>query len=119
MEEYQAFRKGVRQQKSDVTLTSITEQVNQQNRRSRNQQERLQRFLGSNNVVLLQEQGSSAGAYAARLSKQLASLRTEMKLLELITPEQLAQAAASPAPLPTRMPMTLPSPPARAPPTSR
>ncbi|MGO8676441.1 MAG: polysaccharide biosynthesis tyrosine autokinase [Limisphaerales bacterium] len=95
MEEYQAFRKGVREQKTDVTLSSITEQVNQQNLEVQKQQERLQRFLASNNVVLLQEQGSSAGAYAAKLSKQLASLRTEMKLLELISPEQLAQAGKS------------------------
>ncbi len=92
MEEYQLFRKGVRLQKSDVTLSSITEEVKQCEQDLRNQQERLQQFLGSNNVVLLQEQGSSAGAFAARLNKQLAALRTEMKLLELITPEQLAQA---------------------------
>jgi capsular exopolysaccharide synthesis family protein len=91
MEEYQVYRKGVRQQKSDVTLTSITEQVKQLELDVRHQQERLQNFLGSNNVVLLQEQGSSAGAFAARLSKQLASLRTELKLLALITPEQLTQ----------------------------
>jgi succinoglycan biosynthesis transport protein ExoP len=92
MEEYQGYRKGVRQQKSDVSITSITEQVKQLELDVRHQQERLQNFLGSNNVVLLQEQGSSAGAFAARLSKQLASLRTELKLLELITPEQLTQA---------------------------
>jgi len=91
MEEYQSFRKGVRLQKSDVTLSSITEQVKQLELDVRHQQERLQSFLGSNNVVLLQEQGSSAGAFAARLSKQLASLRTELKLLALITPEQLTQ----------------------------
>ena len=91
MEEYQGFRKSVRQQKSDVSITSITEQVKQLELDVRHQQERLQNFLGSNNVVLLQEQGSSAGAFAARLSKQLASLRTELKLLALITPEQLTQ----------------------------
>ena len=92
MEEYQGFRKSVRQQKSDVSITSITEQVKLLELDVRKQQERLQNFLGSNNVVLLQEQGSSAGAFVARLSKQLASLRTELKLLALITPEQLTQA---------------------------
>jgi Mrp family chromosome partitioning ATPase/uncharacterized protein involved in exopolysaccharide biosynthesis len=96
MEEYQAYRKGIRQQKSDVSITSITEQVKQLELEVRKQQERLQNFLGSNNVVLLQEQGSSAGAFAAKLSKQLASLRTEVKLLGLITPEQLAQAGGKP-----------------------
>jgi polysaccharide biosynthesis transport protein len=95
MEEYQNFRKGVRQQKTDVTLSSITEQVRQLETEVKRQQERLQSFLGSNNVVLLQEQGSSAGAYAAQLSKQLASLRTEFKLLELIAPEQLTQIGKS------------------------
>jgi len=92
MEEYQTFRKSVRQSTSDVTLSSITEQVKQLELDVRKQQERLQGFLGSNNVVLLQEQGSSAGTFAAKLNRQLASLRTELKLLELITPEQLAQA---------------------------
>ena len=92
MEEYQVFRKGVRQEKSDVTLLSITEQVKQLELEVKSQQDRMQRFLGSNNIVLLQEQGTSAGTFAARLNRQLASLRTELKLLELITPEQLSQA---------------------------
>jgi len=95
MEEYQAFRKGVRNEKSTNTLSSIRDQVSELEKEVKKQQERLQNFLASNNVVLLQEQGSSAGAYAAKLSKQLASLRTEMKLLELITPEQLTQAGKS------------------------
>jgi len=86
---------GARQQKTDVTLSLITEQFKQQEQEVKKQQERLQNFLATNNVVFLQEQGSSAGAYAAKLSKQLASLRTEMKLLELITPEQLTQAGTS------------------------
>jgi len=60
-------------------------------REVKQQHERLENFLASNNVVLLAEQGSSAGAEAAKRNKQLASLRTERKLLEVFTPEQLAQ----------------------------
>jgi len=94
MEEYQLFRKGVRNQTSDVTLSSIREDVKRLEQEVKTRQGLLQDFLASNNIVLLQEQGSSAGAYAGRLSKQLASLRTELRLLQLITPEELAQTAS-------------------------
>src|SRR5205823_14562702 len=52
------------------------------------QQEKLHAFQASNNVVFLQEQGNSAGSYLASLNKQLAALRTELRLLQLLEPEQ-------------------------------
>ncbi|HXP62392.1 MAG TPA: M56 family metallopeptidase, partial [Dongiaceae bacterium] len=76
---------------SPQTVTVIGEQAMRLERELKTHQERLQNFLLSNNVVRLQEQGSSAGAEAAKRSKELASLRTEVKLLEVFTPEQLAQ----------------------------
>jgi capsular exopolysaccharide synthesis family protein len=93
MEEYQNFRRDVRLQSSGTTLASIAEQVKQLEQDLRQQQERLHSFTASNNVVLLQEQGSSAGAYVGRLNRQLAGLRTEYGLLQLLSPEQLTQAA--------------------------
>ena len=93
MEEYQMFRKGVRNEKSTNTLTSIREDVALANQEVTNRNERLQNFLSSNNVVLLEAQGSSAGTYAAKLNTKLASLRTQLAFLERITPEQLAQTA--------------------------
>ncbi|MBU6410219.1 MAG: polysaccharide biosynthesis tyrosine autokinase, partial [Verrucomicrobia bacterium] len=48
----------------------------------------LQSFEASNNVVFLQQQGSSAQSYLASLNRQLATLRTEQKLLDSLKPEQ-------------------------------
>ncbi|HOX04609.1 MAG TPA: polysaccharide biosynthesis tyrosine autokinase [Candidatus Paceibacterota bacterium] len=96
MEEYITFKKEVRNESSDVTLASITEQVNQLETDLRGQQERMHNFLMSNNVVFLQEQGSSAGSYLAQLNKQLAAIETELKLLQMLTPEQLTQIGSSP-----------------------
>jgi capsular exopolysaccharide synthesis family protein len=93
MEEYQLFRKEVRAQSSDTTLASISEQVGQLEQELKRQQERLHSFLVSNNLVLLQEQGSSAGAFVGKLNKQLASLQIEYQFLQLVTPDQLTQAA--------------------------
>ena len=93
MEEYQGFRKEVRLQSSDTTLASITEQVSSLQLELKSQQEKLQKFLATNNVVFLQEQGSSAGSFVAKLNKQLATLTTEAQLLRLLTPEQLTQSS--------------------------
>jgi capsular exopolysaccharide synthesis family protein len=91
MEEYQNFRKGVRTNTSEVTLFAIQDDVKKAEQDVKKMQELLQAFLKTNDVVLLQEAGSSAGAIAANLNKQLTSLKTELNLLELITPELLAQ----------------------------
>jgi capsular exopolysaccharide synthesis family protein len=55
-------------------------------------QAELQNFQASNNVVFLQQQGSSAQGYLAALNRQLATLRTELKLLDSLKPEQWAEA---------------------------
>ncbi len=107
MEEYQGFRKGVRNQSSDLTLSSIKEDVKRLDEEMKQRQAVLQGFLASNNVVLLQEQGSTFGAIAARLGKQLASLRTELRLLQIITPEQLAQTRSRSPVLPNEEPSAL------------
>src|SRR5439155_265914 len=45
-----------------------------------------------NNVVFLQEQGSSAGSYLAQLNRQIATLRTQLQLLQRLDPEQWVDA---------------------------
>jgi polysaccharide biosynthesis transport protein len=57
-------------------------------------QAELQDFQASNNVVFLQQQGSSAQSYLATLNRQLATLRTELKLLDSLKPEQWAETDA-------------------------
>ena len=88
MEEYLSFKKESREKTSDRTATSLGAEVTQLKAELEAQQEKLHAFQTSNNVVFLQEQGNSAGSYLASLNKQLATLRTELRLLQSLQPEQ-------------------------------
>jgi len=88
MEEYLTFKKESREKASDRTVATVAAQVTQLARELEAQQEKLHAFQASNNVVFLQEQGNSAGSYLASLNKQLATLRTELRLLQSLQPEQ-------------------------------
>jgi len=88
MEEYLSFKRESRVKTSDRTAASLSAEVTQLKGELEVQQEKLHAFQASNNVVFLQEQGNSAGSYLASLNKQLAALRTELRLLQLLEPEQ-------------------------------
>ena len=88
MEEYLRFKKESRENTSDRTAASLAAEVTQLKGELEAQQEKLHAFQASNNVVFLQEQGNSAGSYLASLNKQLAALRTELRLLQSLQPEQ-------------------------------
>lgn len=88
MEEYTQLKKEMRSQTSETTLASITEEIGRLERDLRRGEEELVNFQASNSVVFLQEQGNSAGSYLASLNRQLADLRTEVQLLNLLTLEQ-------------------------------
>jgi len=88
MEEYLSFKKESREKTSDRTAASLGAEVTQLKSELEAQQEKLHAFQASNNVVFLQEQGNSAGSYLASLNKQLATLRTELRLLQSLQPEQ-------------------------------
>src|SRR5437879_5059376 len=88
MEEYLSFKKESREKTSDRTAASLAAEVTQLKGELEAQQEKLHAFQASNNVVFLQEQGNSAGSYLASLNKQLATLRTELRLLQSLQPEQ-------------------------------
>jgi len=57
-------------------------------------QAKLHAFQESNNVVFLQQQGAGAENYLATLNRQLAILRTELRLLDSLKPEQWLQTDA-------------------------
>ena len=88
MEEYFTFKKESREGASERTLASVTGEVHQLAEELKAQQEKLHAFQSSNNVVFLQEQGNSAGSYLAQLNRQIATLRTQLQLLERLDPEQ-------------------------------
>ncbi len=88
MTEYLAFKREVREEASDRAVASLARQVSGLADELKTQQERMYAFQMSNNVVFLQEQGSGAQNYLALLSRQLATLHTELDLLRAIEPEQ-------------------------------
>jgi capsular exopolysaccharide synthesis family protein len=88
MEEYLSFKKESREKTSDRTAASLSTELMQLKNELEAQQEKLHAFQSSNNVVFLQEQGNSAASYLASLNKQLASLRTELRLFKSLQPEQ-------------------------------
>jgi succinoglycan biosynthesis transport protein ExoP len=88
MDEYIAYRRSLRSDKSDVTLSAITDQVVDLEKDLRKAEEQLFNWQKENNLVFLQEEGNSAGAYLAQLNRQMANLRTEYSLLETLSLEQ-------------------------------
>jgi succinoglycan biosynthesis transport protein ExoP len=96
MAEYLNFKREARQQTSDRTVASVSTQVSELAKELEAQHEKLYAFQSSNNVVFLQEQGNSAGNYLATLNRQLANLRNELRLLQMLQPEQWIEAKTHP-----------------------
>ncbi len=88
MDEYINLKKEMRASTSGATLASITEQLVTLERQLKESEEDLIAFQASNSVVFLQEQGNSAGSYLVQLNRQLASLKTESQLLNMLDLDQ-------------------------------
>lgn len=95
MESYLVFKKETREKTSDRTVASVAGEVRQLEKELEGQEEKMHQFQVSNNVVFLQEQGNSAGSYLALLNKQLATLRTELRFLQALKPDQWVEMQAS------------------------
>ena len=91
MEEYVSLKKEMRTQASDVTVAGLTEEVMRIEKELRKSDADLVAFQGTNSVVLLQEQGNSAGNYLAALNQRLAALKSEQELLKILTLDQNIQ----------------------------
>jgi capsular exopolysaccharide synthesis family protein len=96
MEEYQAFKQEARKKTSSGALTSVTDQMREAEKQIQQQQHELTQFQMSNNISYLTEHGLSAGSHLAKLTELLSDLRTEYRLLELMTPAQFKGLAESP-----------------------
>ncbi len=88
MEEYINFKKEMRARTSDTTVAGLTEEVLRLEKNLRAGENELVEFQKSNSVVLLQEQGNSAGSYLTALSQRLATLKSENELLRTLTLDQ-------------------------------
>jgi len=97
MAAYLNFKRESREKTSDRAATSLRKEVNELATELKQYQEKMYAFQMSNNVVFLQEQGSGAGGYLALLTRQLATLKTELQLLEAIQPDQWVEVKPRPA----------------------
>jgi len=107
MDEYISFKREMRARTSDTTVAGLTEEVLKLEKDLRKGEEGLAEFQKSNSVVLLQEQGNSAGNYLLALNQQLARLKSEYDLLQMLTFDQnfeRRQETASIFPKPTESP---------------
>ena len=88
MAEYINTRKEMRSEKSDTTLTALTDELGRLEKEIRASEAEMLAFQKSNNIGFLQEGGNSAGTYLAGLNRQLADLKTEFQLLNLLNIDQ-------------------------------
>ena len=92
MAEYLELKRGAHRQTSVGALTGITDQIQDVKKEAKALQARLTAFESSNNISYLTEHGLSAGSHLSRLAELLSDRRTELRLLELLTPEQFSTA---------------------------
>ncbi len=100
MEEYVNLKKDMRTQTSDTTIAGLTEEVLHLKKDLVQCDEEIVAFQSSNSVVVLQEQGNTAGNNLATLNQRLNGLKSEYALLQTLTLDQnLArrQSGATPA----------------------
>ena len=75
-------------QSSQATYSAVTSELNRLENEIQEAENDLIKFQRENNIVFLEEQGSSAGRYLAELNTQLASLRKDYQLLEILNLDQ-------------------------------
>ncbi len=88
MEEYVNLKKDMRTQTSDTTISGLTEEVLRLKKELVQCDAAMVAFQSSNSVVLLEEQGNTAGSYLATLNQKLRGLKSEYGLLQTLTLDQ-------------------------------
>jgi uncharacterized protein involved in exopolysaccharide biosynthesis len=90
MEEYVNLKKDMRTQTSDTTIAGLTEEVLRLKKELVQCDEEIVAFQSSNSVVVLQEQGNTAGNYLSTLNQKLNGLKSEYALIQTLTLDQNA-----------------------------
>lgn len=81
MESYLEYKTEIRRQISGDTLASIARQLESTTEKLKNEQDILAEFEHSNNLAILQEEGTVAGGYLTKLKTQFSDLQSEEALL--------------------------------------
>jgi capsular exopolysaccharide synthesis family protein len=88
MNQYLEYKKLVRKDVSGGTLASISSQVLRLESELKSEQDALASFQKTNNLAILQEEGTVSGGYLARLKTQLSDLQLEEHLLKAAAADQ-------------------------------
>ncbi len=88
LEEYINFKNEARSATSESTLLKINEQLLVLEDEIDGGENALVEFQKDNNIVFIQEQGTSAGSYLARLKNRMAAFKTQFRELESLSLEQ-------------------------------
>lgn len=99
MEEYQTFRSEMRSETTESTLLAVTEQLYRLEEEIETQENTVVDFQKENNLVFLQEQDASTGAYLARLTTQQAELQTQLLILDNLEPSDIGTFVTDQAPI--------------------
>jgi capsular exopolysaccharide synthesis family protein len=93
IDEYLNYKKEIRAATSDDTLASISEQVYQQEKELKAEQEKLSNFQRDNSLAVLQEQVAASTLYLSKLNAQLSDLKLEYQLLDSVPADPTAPRA--------------------------
>ena len=84
VEEYLNLRREMRTHTSETAVVAVTEQLVRLQEDISTFENALVDFQRQNNLVFIQNQGSTAGEYLVRLKNQQADLRTQLRMIEAL-----------------------------------
>ncbi|NCY20511.1 polysaccharide biosynthesis tyrosine autokinase [bacterium] len=88
MSEFLEFKREMRGETSQKTVDAVAKQLAELEKAISSLDQKLFLFKQENNIVFLQEQGNYVGTYLVDLNKQLAELKKEGQLLDLMSIDQ-------------------------------
>lgn len=88
MSEFLEFKREMRGETSQKTVDAVAKQLAELEKAISGLDQKIFLFKQENNIVFLQEQGNYVGTYLVDLNKQLAELKKEGQLLELMSIDQ-------------------------------
>ncbi|MHC1765416.1 MAG: polysaccharide biosynthesis tyrosine autokinase [Verrucomicrobiia bacterium] len=88
MAAFQTYRRSIRESQAGTTWSSISDQVKRLEGDLKGDQAALADFQKTNNLAILQEEGTISGGYLARKKTELSELQLEAKLLEIAAAER-------------------------------
>jgi polysaccharide biosynthesis transport protein len=96
MNEYLAYKTMIRKSVSGDTAASIATQVETLERELKAAEDALTAFQRTNDLAVLEEEGTMSGGYLAKLQAELSDLKLESQILDATAIEQNSDSAALP-----------------------